>query len=139
MNFKLGKDGEAIGLFTPTGSPIDVVEFGGQNANLSEGRIPDGGPLRLILSTPTPLAPNVPPPATTLPNVTGMTWIPGGAVTLSFATSPGHTYRVEFKDDLLAAAWQPLTADLLAANSTLTVTDSGASGPQRFYRVLMLQ
>jgi hypothetical protein len=137
VNFKLSKDGESLGLFAPDGSPVDVVVFGEQLDNVSEGRIPDGGSLRLLLPAPTPLAANVPPPAEGPPNVTGMTWIPGGEVSLSFATSPGHTYRVAFKDDLNAPVWQPLGENRFATTTSLTVTDPGG-GSQRFYRVALL-
>ncbi len=40
--FALSASGEAIGLFYPDGSAIDVVVFGQQNEGVSEGRFPDG-------------------------------------------------------------------------------------------------
>jgi hypothetical protein len=138
VNFKLSKDGEAIGLFTPEGVLLDAVTFATQTANSTEGRYPDGTALRLFMPTPSPRAANILPPATTLPDVCGMTWIPGEAVTLSFLTSPGHSYRVEFKPDLDALTWLPLGGTWFATGTTLTVTDSGASGAQRFYRVVLL-
>ena len=138
VNFKLSKDGEAIGLFTPEGVLLDAVTFGLQTANATEGRYPDGTALRIFMPTPSPRAANILPPANTLPNVCGMTWIPGETVTLSFLTSPGHSYRVEFKPDLDAPTWLPLGGAWLATDTTLTVTDSGASATQRFYRVVLL-
>jgi len=138
VNFKLSKDGEAIGLYSPAGSPIDVVVFDAQTANVSEGGYPDGGSLRLFLPSPSPRASNILPPADSPPTISGMTWIPGAAVSLSFATSPGHTYRVEFKDDLTAPAWTPLGNDHFATNQSLTVTDPGVPVGSRFYRVALL-
>lgn len=41
-NFKLGLDGEELGLFAPDGQPVDTLEFGPQGADASEGRWPDG-------------------------------------------------------------------------------------------------
>lgn len=136
--FKLSKDGEAIGLFAPDGSAIDLVVFGAQSANLSEGRYPDSGELRLLFPAPSPRGANILPPAGEPPTISGLTWIPAGAVSLSFPTSPGHTYRVEFKDDLSAPAWLPLGTDHFATTQTLTITDPGAGGGQRFYRVALL-
>jgi len=59
VNFKLNKDGEAIGLFAPDGSAIDALTFGPQTANVSEGRYPDGGTLRLFMPAPSPKAANI--------------------------------------------------------------------------------
>ena len=42
-NFKLSADGEAVGLFTPSGSRVDAASFGAQQGDLSLGRYPDGG------------------------------------------------------------------------------------------------
>lgn len=42
-NFKLSAAGEAVGLFSPSGSRIDAVTFGLQTADISCGRYPDGG------------------------------------------------------------------------------------------------
>ncbi len=42
VNFKLSKSGEAIALFTPDGTLVDGVTFGGQTDDISQGRWPDG-------------------------------------------------------------------------------------------------
>ncbi len=57
VNFALSKAGEAIGLFTPEGTPVDVVVFGPQITDVSQGRFPDGG-ANIYFMPPTPLAPN---------------------------------------------------------------------------------
>ena len=41
-DFGLRGTGEAIGLFAPDGTPIDVISFGQQATGVSEGRFPDG-------------------------------------------------------------------------------------------------
>jgi hypothetical protein len=41
-SFKLSREGEEIGLFSPSGSPIDTVIFGEQATDISYGRYPDG-------------------------------------------------------------------------------------------------
>ena len=139
VNFKLSKDGEAIGLFAPGGDPVDAVLFNAQIPNQSEGSIPDGGNLRLFLTTPTPGGPNIPPPADTPPSISGLTWVPGDSVSLNFSTAPGHYYRVEFKPDLRAVSWTPLGDELFATGTSLTATDAAAAEPHRFYRVVMVR
>lgn len=136
--FKLSKDGEAIGLFAPDGVPIDVVVFGSQTANLSEGRYPDAGSLRLFLPTPSPAAPNILPPATQTPTITTFAAQGGGTFQLEFPTEAGHTYRVEYKYNLTDPIWLPLGGDHFATASTLLVTDS-PSVAQRFYRIRLIQ
>jgi hypothetical protein len=42
VQFSLGKSGEAIGLFSPVGTLIDAISFGGQQTGVSQGRFPDG-------------------------------------------------------------------------------------------------
>ena len=49
-------------------------------------------------------------------------------------TQSGSVYRLEYKNSLSETMWTPLP--LIAGNGKILVlTDSGASGPQRFYRV----
>lgn len=43
VSFKLDKDGDVLALFPPgNGSAIDIVSFGPQQKNISQGRFPDG-------------------------------------------------------------------------------------------------
>ena len=56
-NFKLGKDGEDLGLFDTDANgnePIDTLSFGVQSADVSYGRSPDGGPTWIFFTTATP-------------------------------------------------------------------------------------
>ena len=138
VSFKLDKSGEAIGLFAPDGTAIDAVVFGAQTSNISEGRYPDGGALRLFMPTPSPNQPNVLPPATSVPTVTAFTLLADQTFNLTFQTSPGHTYRVEYKNNLDDPIWLPLGDDRFATGSEQTINDT-PGGPQRFYRVQMLQ
>ncbi|MFN8309031.1 MAG: lamin tail domain-containing protein [Chitinophagales bacterium] len=61
-NFGLSSKGEAIGLYykDSTGSlvPVDSFTFGAQNADVSFGRIPDGGSTFQSFSSPTKGQPN---------------------------------------------------------------------------------
>ena len=62
----------------------------------------------------------------------------GGNISLTFDTTAGRTYQVQFKNDLNAGAWQPLGAAVVAAGPTLGITDSISGQPQRFYRIIQL-
>ncbi len=136
VSFKLDKAGEAIGLFAPDGTAIDALTFGAQTANVSEGRYPDGGALRLFMPTPSPNAANILPPAPTPPSVTRLMLAPGSPVSLTFQTWPGHTYRLEYKDDLAASTWIPLTGNLFATGTQLVASDPSAPQDHRFYRIV---
>ena len=51
---------------------------------------------------------------------------------------PNGVYRIEYKDDLNAAAWTTLGNDQMAAGwGDSTSVDWGGT-PRRFYRVLLL-
>jgi hypothetical protein len=138
VSFKLDKGGEAIGLFAPDGSAIDAVSFGPQTANVSEGRFPDAGGLRLFMPAPSPGASNLLPPAPNPPAFGQAGVQPDGTLALTFSASPGHTYRVDFKEALDAPTWTPLTGALFATGQQLTVADLSPSPAQRFYRIVQL-
>jgi hypothetical protein len=56
-SFKLGKEGEQLGLYSTDGEHLFVVDtltFGAQRTDTSYGRIPDGGSEWRFLSVPTP-------------------------------------------------------------------------------------
>jgi len=113
VDFKLGQGGERIVLYDPSGRQIDLVIFGAQNNNVSQGRWPNGGPAPYyFMPTPTPRASNQIPVAN--PVVVTPIVGPGNAVTLSWTSQPGTSYRVEYKDDLGAAKAVQLAAGALA-------------------------
>ena len=136
--FKLDKAGEAIGLFAPDGTAIDALKFDVQTSNVSEGRYPDGGALRLFMPTPSPNAANILPPAPTPPSFTSVALTAGGQASLTFQTWPGHTYRLEYNDNLAASPWKPMTGNLFATGTQLVVSDPSPSPDQRFYRILQV-
>jgi hypothetical protein len=54
-DFKLGKSGEAIGLFDVSGRTVDSLTFGAQSSDISQGYFPDGNTANVItfsLATP---------------------------------------------------------------------------------------
>ena len=60
-------------------------------------------------------------------------------LTLAWTASAGLRYRVQYKTNLTASAWQTLGSDVTATNTTAVQSDSTpGSVPQRFYRVLLL-
>jgi hypothetical protein len=138
-DFKLSKGGDAIGIFAADGTPVDYVVFGAQTTDYSEGCYPEGGSFRLVVPTPSPRAANVLPPSYEPPNLTGFYIAPGGAPTLTFETVPGHVYRVEYKDELTAAAWTPVGQEVMATDSQWVVTDPSPAPLQRFYRIVQVK
>ena len=54
--------------------------------------------------------------------------------TISFPTSTGQLYYVQYRDDLAAGAWSILATNLAGSGAALSVTDTNPA-PRRFYRV----
>ena len=126
--FRLSNTGETIGLYAPDSRLMDSVTFAAQTADDTEGRYADGSADLYPLTQPTPGTANV---LLVLTNVQTT----AAGVEISFATTPGRRYRVEFSTDLIA--WSPLTADTTATGLTMTATDP-ATQPRRLYRALVL-
>ena len=61
-DFKLGGQGDELGLWTPEGELIDSITFGDQSEDVSFGRLPNGGPDWQYLQIPTPTTSNVADP-----------------------------------------------------------------------------
>ncbi len=61
----------------------------------------------------------------------------GANFEIGWESRPGRAYRVEYKDDLNAAAWT-LLQDLTATGASLSLTNGTASPMRRFYRVTVL-
>jgi hypothetical protein len=58
----------------------------------------------------------------------------GGEATFSFATLPGHTYRVFYFDESVGKRWVQLYRDVVAAGTTISLTDPTTQA-YRFYRL----
>jgi len=137
-SFNLRQAGEAIGIFAADGRQIDAVTFGTQTNNISQGHFPDGtGPL-YFMAIPTPRARNVVPDQPNPPEITGII-IDGATVSFSFGTTPGRTYRVDYKNDLNETEWTPMGGNQVAVTTSITVTDNLGASPQRFYRAVLVQ
>lgn len=137
-SFSLSLSGEALGLSAPDGTPQHQVVFGPQLQNVSQGLFPDGNTNGIFAMTNwSPRASNRfgAPPA---PQLAGFKVDTNGAVWFESEVIPNRTYRVEYKDDLNAPSWLPLGGNRTATGPVLTVTDSIADRPQRFYRMVLL-
>ena len=132
VNFQLSAKGESIGLYAPDGEPVDLVTFGLQRADISQGRCPNGSTNITTLSTPSPGAPNQCALATVLIKSFTRT---GDQLTLTWQTDAGQRYRIESKDDLNAAAWSLASPEQIANGAVLSATVPILTNHQRFYRV----
>jgi hypothetical protein len=131
-NFQLRAAGEDIVLTAPDGTIIDQVTFGSQTNNISQGRSPDGGTMITFQYVPTPRGSNY----FVTPVITSVS-ATGGTLAFTFLTTPGHTYRVEYKDDLNAGAWTQLGTDQVATGASITITTPIANA-HRFFQARMM-
>jgi lamin tail-like protein/putative Ig domain-containing protein len=64
---------------------------------------------------------------------------PNGQATFTILTTPGHTYRVLYTDELgTTAPWTQLDRDFVAANPYASISDFITS-PHRFYRIYVVE
>lgn len=139
VNFKLDQAGETIGLYSPEGLLVDSVSFGPQQADVSQGRWPDGhdGSYH-FMKTPTPGRANLleiePQEIRILSLSAGQnaSWI------LAWSSEPGRTYQVQFKEQLADPLWQNLGAPVTATENRATLAEPiNQATTQRFYRVIL--
>jgi hypothetical protein len=60
-SFQLAKSGDRVAMYSPGGVPVDILTFGAQTSDVSQGRFPDGnvaGPV-VSMNTPTPGTTNI--------------------------------------------------------------------------------
>ncbi len=130
LPFHLSKNGTDIGLFATDGSLVDSVSFGAQNADISEGRAPDGTDNTYVnFYLPTPGTANV--PLTLRPSFDPDL----RQLHLAWPTQPGLHYRVVFRDSL-TMPWQSLT-DFTATDVLSEVVDDTLGNAQRFYGLVL--
>lgn len=125
-NFRLSAGGEQIGLYTPDGTAVDLVSFGQQSADASQGRYPDSA-AAIVFSAATPGKRNALPP-----DVISLTGTGPATSTLTFSTEPTHNYQVESSDDL--TAWVPYGSVQTATGPTLSVSLPTAPARRKFWR-----
>ncbi|HWQ90860.1 MAG TPA: lamin tail domain-containing protein, partial [Clostridia bacterium] len=139
--FKLGKDGEAIGLFAADGTPVDFVTFGQQTTDRVQGRTPDGG---AVITSLTPATPRMTNPAGNTAPVLGLIsdrYVYLGETvqftasatdaqvppqTLSFSLDPGAPAGAAVHPVTGLFTWTPTEVQVPGTHSiTLRVSDSG--------------
>jgi hypothetical protein len=62
----------------------------------------------------------------------------GGTLDLTWSTEAGGRYQLQCSSDLSSTNWSNLGSAVAASGTALNATDSVASGPRRFYRVVPL-
>jgi hypothetical protein len=65
-------------------------------------------------------------------------FVSNSVVTLSWNSTSGKTYRVEYKDDLAQSFWSNVAPDVTATGSVATASASAGSNARRFFRVQQL-
>ncbi|HEY5910800.1 MAG TPA: lamin tail domain-containing protein [Verrucomicrobiae bacterium] len=143
VNFKLSKDGDAIGLFAPDGTVIDFRTFGAQATDASEGRYPDGAGSILALTQPSPRTTNsvlYPNTAPVMDAISNLTVFEGQllllnisahdsdlpAQHLTFSVAPGAPANASINPDTGLFAWRPTATQAPSTNLiALCVTDDG--------------
>jgi hypothetical protein len=132
VSFQLDGDGEAIGLFSPDGTPQSRVVFGPQSVLVSQGYYPDGDANGMtFMPLVTPGAANRPVP---VPRITEVR-VADGILTLSWSAVPGYTYAVLVTDQLDAPAWVPIAEGIRASSFSLSASVPLSASPSRFYRL----
>jgi hypothetical protein len=99
------------------------------------GRSPDGGANIVFMTAPSPRGANS---STAVPPPTAVITVNGSNVTITFNTTAGRSYRVEYKDVLNAVSWTQLAPAQAAVGPSMVVPDTLNPGAQRFYRVVLL-
>ena len=137
VNFKLSQNGETIGLYTAGGEAIDLVIFGEQAPDVSEGRSVVGDRETILTFT-------VPSPGEANqaigPEILNVSISGDNVVMLQFTGQPGNRYQVQYRDDLSQSEWQPLGAVIVADDVTSDVVDASVTGVfQRFYSVILIE
>ena len=128
-NFKLSQQGETIGLFDPNGGLVDMIVFGPQTNDVSQGRWPDGADEPFFfMENPPPDAPNRVsssnrPPALTI--LTNAVLNEGALLTFTAIASDLDTNQIL----VFSLASAPSGAVIDPATGVFTWTPSEAQGP----------
>lgn len=129
VNFALSAKGESIGLYTPEGEEVDLVNFGPMLPDIAGGRCPDGSTNIIALQSATPGSANncvvTQPQFQTLSRSVD-------TLTFTWHAEAGVNYTLEFTDDL-AAPWLPASAQPAGAGGSVSVSTTEAA--HRFYRL----
>ncbi|HAM72380.1 MAG TPA: hypothetical protein DCM86_12120, partial [Verrucomicrobiales bacterium] len=151
VNFNLSKAGETIALYAPNGTNIDLIQFGAQTNDISQGRWPDGNGVPFVfMSTPTPRAANSFGTVTngspvlqpigdrtvaegTPLQFTAVASDPDAGQTLTFSLDPGAPAGALINPSSGLFSWTPGEADGPGVFTlTVRVTDNGTPARSAF-------
>ena len=139
VNFQLAQAGESLGLFAPDGTAIDAITFTNQTDDVSAGRYPDGAANFFTMpGTASPRAANYLNGATPGEATITRTVRNGTNLELTWTSTPGRRYAVDYKDDLNAAQWTPLGTNT-ASGASLSFTHTTPTPAQRFFRIRVVE
>jgi VCBS repeat-containing protein len=65
--------------------------------------------------------------------------VDNGTATITWSAVSGHTYRLQFRDDLDAPNWSDVLPDIIATGSSASATNAVGPLSARFYRVFQVQ
>ena len=129
VDFKLNRDGDAIGLYAPDGTLVDGVVFGEQFQDVSEGRWPNGAADIYPMTPSTPGASNSVLLVTSLPP-------PGpSGFNIAWAAQSGRLYRILGTTNLVATNWLTLSVVTASAPAVMFTDTNAATFRQRYYRL----
>ena len=66
-------------------------------------------------------------------------FISAGTLRLAWTSAPQSRYRIYYTTDLATPTWLPLGGILTATGDTLSFNDPGATGEQKFYRIVIVE
>lgn len=131
-NFKLSASGEMILLINPAGQTVDSVTFGRQTADVSEGRLADGGAEIGSLPHPTPGRSNTSMPL--VPIAFTSVLHAAGQISLVWTSEADANYQIQATSDIGQAGPWEVVGTVIATGPTATFTEP-ANVSARFYRV----
>ena len=67
-----------------------------------------------------------------------MATLTGKTVNLTWSTSPGGVYQLQFKTNLSTGTWSNLGSAVTAAGTIISTNDSTTNGVRRFYRAVLI-
>ena len=136
VSFKLSRDGETLALISPSGKLLDLVQFSGQQPDVSEGRLPDGNTSGFgALPSASPGGYNQPPPAAILLQSARNSI---GQLVLSWNSVPGQTYQLDSKASLDQSPWVAGEIIVASSNQASFTLSPGGSGCM-FFRLVQIQ
>lgn len=132
--FRLGAGGEVIVLTAPDGRRVDLVSFGPQIQNVSEGRFPDGDPVSVrVLERPSPGASNAVQQELRL---SGLSFTEQGGLRARWSSAAGQQFRIQFKNSLNDSTWIDLGPAIVATGDETQANLEIPPGGQRFFRLV---